>query len=94
MRNCPRFFIASARFFCPEVNWNLGKGSETFGTSGTRKTARAATSTRFGLAAFILSSEPLICRMSVMSSTVPFSQVAMINRCESAANGTLVLAGR
>ena len=45
--------------------------------------------------AFFTASRPLlISRMSLTSSTVPFSQVAMISRCSPAESGTLLaLAG-
>ncbi len=93
MRSSARFFIRAARFFCAAVIWNLGSGSATSGTSGTRNTALAAISTKFGLAFLILSRLPLMWRISSMFSTVPFSQVAMIRRCAPASSGTLVLAG-
>ena len=93
MRISPRFFISSARFFCAAVIWNFGSGSATLGTSGTRNTRLAAISTKFGLAFLILSSPPLMPRISSMFSTVPFSQVAMIRRCAPSSSGTLVFAG-
>ena len=93
MRISERFFISSTRFFCAAVIANLGSGSATSGTSGTRNTALAATSTKLGLAFLILSRSPLIPRMSSMFSTVPFSQVAMISRCAPASSGTLVFFG-
>ena len=65
-------------------------GSATSGTSGTRNTPLAATSTKFGLAFLTLSRSPLMPRISSIFSTVPFSQVAMISRCAPASSGTLV----
>src|SRR5690242_21058860 len=93
MRMPARFFNSSARFFWDAVIWNLGAGPATFGASGTRNTALAAISTKFGLAFLILSRLPLIWRMSSTFSTVPFSQVAIIRRWDPASSGTLVLTG-
>ena len=93
MRISDRFFISSMRFLAVEVKANLGSGSATNGASGTRKTALADISTKFGFAFLILSRLPLIWRMSSTFSTVPFSHVAMIRRCEPASRGTLVFTG-
>ena len=72
-------FICSARFFCDEVSWNLGAGSETFGTSGMRNTAlrRDIGEVRVGFLDFVDTAFDLA--HVLQSSTVPFSQVAMIS---------------
>ena len=49
---------------------------------GTRRLA--AISTKLGFAFLTLSRSPLMSRISLTSSTVPFSQVAMIRRCAPA----------
>src|SRR5262249_46294306 len=52
-------------------------------------TSAAATSTKFGFAFLTASRPALMPRIESTSSTVPFSHVAIINRCSSSAFGTL-----
>ena len=64
--------------------------SATSGTPAGRNAARADNSAKFGLASPIESRPALISFMDATSSTVPFSQVAMIKRCSPSCSGTLV----
>ena len=89
MRSASRRVISSIRRRALFVHARDGIGSAT--RSGLRvfQTSFAAISTKFGFCFFTASSPALMPRIESTSSTVPFSQVAIISRCSSSAFGTL-----
>src|SRR5262245_6063419 len=87
-RSTLRRSMAAIRAFAARVHARVGKGSATLSGPRGRKGSFAAISTKFGFALRIASKPDLIPRMSLTSSTVPFSHVAIIRRCSSAAFAT------
>jgi hypothetical protein len=80
--------MASMRAFAAFVQARVGTGSATESTPAWRNGSFAMMSTKFGLLLRTASRPALMPRIVSTSSTVPFSQVAMINRCSSAAFAT------
>ena len=88
MRSVARRSINSIRRRALLVHARDGIGSATRSGFLVFQTSFAAISTKFGLAFLTASTPALMPRIASTSSTVPFSQVAIIRRCSSAAFAT------
>ena len=90
MRTLLRFCIRATRCLADFVHARAGIGSATLFAFVGRKTSFDATSTKFGCLSRMWSSPALMSFISFRSSTVPFSQVAIMSRCSPNIRGTLV----